>query len=535
LEDVGTLPYLYRSYKPELYTKILETLTPENMLAVLQSRSVETDRKEKFYGAEYSVSEVRDTAFDKLRNPPHVSGLHYPERNSFIPYNLTLKAEEPRLVRDDAWAKVWFKFDNRFKQPKVYIKLRIETPRVYDTVRNTALSKLYEAMVQEGLNEIAYPMQMAGIGYSLGINKKGVILSFGGYSEKITDLLSLVTKNLTRININEVKFDDLKKAMIRSLENRKLAQANSRAAYFNRLLWLVKEFNEKELIQGMESITLDDLKAFPTRLYERVFVTGVVYGNWEEKEVQKNLDLLLSELKSKPLPAKDRYEEKVEVLEQAEKILFSRQVVNNNNALYYSLQVGKMGLSEHATTSMVSSIVETDFYTQLRTNQQLGYIVWSYNDRVEDRLFFKFVIQSADYGPFELRKRVESWMERAVQQFDDLTDKEFEKHRKGLILAIQKKGESIGEVAAELYGFATREKGNFKFKQQMIEAMKRLKKEEVVAAAQKILVDPKTPKIAVLIRSQNNKEPVPKGILTTVPQFKKRKNKHAGTFQGRKS
>ena len=71
------------------------------------------------------------------------------------------------------------------------------------------------------------------------------------------------------------------------------------------------------------------------------------------------------------------------------------------------LQVGERSFEEQARGSMVASIVESDFYTQMRTNQQLGYIVWSFNNSIEERLFFKMIIQSAGYGPFELQKRVE--------------------------------------------------------------------------------------------------------------------------------
>ena len=527
LENVETLPYLYPKYDPEAYNTVLETLHPGNMLAVLQARSVETDRREKFYGAEYSITQVGGAAFEKLRTPPQVASLQYPERNEFIPDRLLLLKEGPQLVRDDDIAKVWFQFDRRFEQPKVDTRLRIETPRVYDTVRNLARSRLYVAAVREGLNELVYPIQLAGLSYSLSLEKEGVVLHLGGYSERLTDLLRLVAKNLTRIEIDEQKFNDLKRARIRRLENRKLSQAYRRAVYYNRLLWLAKQYNEEELLEALKSVTFEDVKEHAKGLYARTFITGTVYGNWTRKKVRESLEILLGEIKSKPLPEGERFQQVVEVLEPSEKALLSAKVADNNNALYYTLQIGEMDFATHAKASMVASIVEADFFKQMRTNQQLGYIVWSFNNRIEDRLFFKMIIQSAGYGPFELKKRVEAWLKLSRKLFDKLTDDEFERYRKALIVSLEKEGDNIAAVNKDLYGFATREKGNFRFKKQVIEAVKKLKKEEVVIVAKKVLLEPSTPRIVVLIRSRTNDKPVPETVLTSVDQFENRKTRSA--------
>ena len=168
LEDIETLPFLYRKFDPKAYQAILKTLTPENALVVLKTNSVATDQTDKFYGAEYSLTEVGGASFEKLKSPVQVAELTYPKMNDFIPNNLKLAEEKPHLVRDDDLAKVWFQFDDRFKQPKVFLSLRIETPRIYDSVKNAQLSGLYISAIREGLNEIVYPIQTAGLSYSLG-------------------------------------------------------------------------------------------------------------------------------------------------------------------------------------------------------------------------------------------------------------------------------------------------------------------------------------------------------------------------------
>lgn len=520
LENIEKAPFLIKEYDSKNYNAILDTLTPENMLAVLSSQSMETDQVEKYYGAEYSLTEVGGESFKKLKNPPVVAGLTYPEKNDFIPHNLVLTDEEPHLVIDNELAKVWFKYDNRFKQPKSYISLRIETPLVYDTPVNYAKSKLYDAAIQEGLNEIVYPIQLAGLSYSLSMGKKGVNFTVGGYSERIADLIRIVAKNMKEIKIDETKFENLKEAMIRGLNNAKLGQAYARGGYYHRLFWNKKHYTEEEILNALEPITLDDVKNYSGKLYERVFITGVAHGNWTDKDVQDGVKTLLSEIKSSPLPEQDRFKKEIKKLKAGQDVRFSKQILDTNNSMAYTLQIGDFNLENQAKASFIADIIESDFYLQMRTNQQLGYIVWSFNHRMEDRLFLRFVIQSATYGPFELSKRVEEWFKTSGDLFDNLSDETFENHRKSLIVGLEKKGNSIAEVAGEIFYLATEEKGNFKMKKQLLEVVKNLKKEDVVETAKSLLQDASTPRIVVMMRSRDNNDEVGEGVLKTISQLR---------------
>ena len=523
LDDVETLPFLLRKYDPVAAKALLDTLVPENSLVILMANTLETDRIEKFYGTEYSLTQIDGDSFDRLRNPPKVEGIAYPAKNEFIPYGLTLTDEEPHLVWNDEMGKVWFKFDNRFKQPKTFLKLRIETPGVYDTVEHTMLAKLYTAAVNEGLNELVYPIQLAGLSYSLGLEKKGVNLGIGGYSERISDLLRLVSRSLLEVNVEQEKFENLKEAMVRGLQNNKLGKAYARGGYYSRLLWLVEQYNEDEKLEALRPITLDQVKAFAKTLYHRVYITGMAHGNWSDDKVRESIHTLLDGIKSKPLPEEERFTQGVEVLTAGEDIVFSRQAKDNNNALIYGLQIGPHSMDLQAHSSLIASIIESDFYTQMRTNQQLGYIVASFKQRIEDRLFIKFIIQSAEYGPFELKRRVEAWLADTKKLLANLADEEFERHRDALVVSLEKEGDSIGEVLGDFYYAVTEEDEDFRYKIKLIDVVKKLNKDEVLAAARKMFLDPQTARLAVLIRSSENDDPAHEGVFTDVEQFKNRK------------
>jgi insulysin len=310
--------------------------------------------------------------------------------------------------------------------------------------------------------------------------------------------------------------------MIRGLKNKKLGQAYSRGGYYNYLMLLQDQYTDEEKIAALTPITLNDVKAFAQTLYDQVYITGMVHGNWSDDKARQSVDILLTALGSKPLPESERFETVVEVLPKGERFRFSREVADNNNSLAYAIQVGEKDLSVLAQTSIIASIIESDFYTQMRTNQQLGYIVWSFHQRIEDRIFIRLVIQSSTHGPFEMSKRVNTWLTSTEKLFSNLTDQEFERHQQSLIIALEKEGDSIGAVAANLYSLATDEKGDFNFKKKMIQTIGDLKKADIAQTAAKIFRDSSTPRLEVLMRAKGSEEEVPEEVITEVSQFKNR-------------
>ncbi|MGR3219572.1 MAG: insulinase family protein [Candidatus Anammoxibacter sp.] len=272
----------------------------------------------------------------------------------------------------------------------------------------------------------------------------------------------------------------------------------------------------------MEPLTLKDLKTYAGKLYEKTYITGMAHGNWTDYKVNDSVNQLQEALKSTPLPEDKRFKDVVSVLKSGERYKFSREVEDNNSSLAYAIQVGKKDFALHARTSMVASIIENDFYTQMRTNQQLGYIVWSFNQLVEDRMFLRLVIQSSTHGPFDMVKRVDDWMLQTAEIFGNLSEQEFKKYRKSLIVALEKEPDSIGEALSRLFVLATDEKGDFKYKKKMIEAVKSLEIGDVIETAKQIFINKDTPRIEVLMRAKGSTEPVPPGVFSEVSKFKNR-------------
>lgn len=524
-KDLATLPFLVSKFDPAAYRAVLETMTPNNMLVTVLAKNVPTNKTAPYYDAEYSYEQVGGDAYQRLAHPPAVDGISYPAPNPYIPRNLELVNEKPHLLANDNNAKIYAQFDHQYGVPKAYMSLQLETPKVYDSVRDYAKALLWQTCLAEGIDEDVYPMQEAGLTYDVSVNKKGVAVQFGGYTPRINDIAKLVGDNLTACRITESKLADLKDAVIRGLKNDENGSAAGEAfEAFGQAMEKKKDYAPDQIARELRSLNLDDVQDFARQFLRETVITGTAYGNWNDADARTALTAALEGVHTRPGRPIPQPEEP-KPLVKGERSILSIQVPDNNNALLYVIQTDRAeDLKRNAAVQMIAKILQTDFYTQMRTEQQLGYIVQNDGGRIDkSHLALTFLIQSGDYGPAELNKRVETWLQTAVAAFDNMSDEDFLTFKIGTAQGYMGAPTEMLRKQQQLFSIATsKDNPEFDGQMKMLKAFKELTKADLAAVAHELLDGREAARTIVEVRSRNSTEAVPEGAYTSVDTFKHR-------------
>ena len=121
------------------------------------------------------------------------------------------------------------------------------------------MSQLYTDAINEQLNELGYPVKLAGLEYSIGVDKKGISLNFGGYSDRILELVRTITPQLKTIKIDQETFESLKERRLRRYKNFSFQQPYQQAFYYRSLLLEAKKHSIWEYAEEISKIRLRDL------------------------------------------------------------------------------------------------------------------------------------------------------------------------------------------------------------------------------------------------------------------------------------
>lgn len=495
-KDVVSASWRYGRYPEDLVKDLLDRLTPENLQVVLMSHQIEhTDQRERWYGTDYKVETVSRERVKAWLPKKEVLELSLPAPNPFILKNTTIKevfqaVSNIDLIRNEIGGRVWFKQDTVFKHPKASLRILLSNSIGYETPKNAALSHLFTALLLENLNEYAYPATVAGLRFSVSHIVRGLFISIHGYPENIEVILSQIIKEVKAFTIDPQQFERFKDKLKEQKANQGHAPSYRRALYEFYYILSEKLWHFSEYISVLDQLKVEDLKQFVPKLTHRMNIEVLGYGNLLDKEVLHFHQQIKSAFNPKN-DAVDVVEERTLKLLKENDQVYELVTCDVNSAvcLYYQAEVKKTW--QTVILDLLQVLIEKPFYHQLRTLEQLGYLVWSGYQELNNVEGFYFIIQSAEKDPEHLHSRVEAFVQTFQQQLEKLSDEEFHLIVKTLIDKRLEPPKNLLEQTKIYWKEITSQRYNFHSRDEEVKALKKLEKKDVIRFYKRMFVDQK--------------------------------------------
>ena len=134
--------------------------------------------------------------------------------------------------------------------------------------------------------------------------------------------------------------------------------------------------------------------------------------------------------------------------------IFEKPVPNKNDvnsALTYYFDIGDIAVPQtRAVLGLFAHIIHEPAFNQLRTKEQLGYIVSSGMWAATGSVGFRIVVQS-EKNPIYLENRVDAFFDSFKLLLEEMTDEQFEQKKQGLISKKLEKWKNLGEEAGSFW------------------------------------------------------------------------------------
>jgi insulysin len=145
------------------------------------------------------------------------------------------------------------------------------------------------------------------------------------------------------------------------------------------------QYSNQDMKDATDATTLEDLVSYVDTVWSSGKGVALVQGNVDEKEAQTLVSTIDKALGFKPISATEYPPElaplplpQVPAKSKPTRLVISEPNPDNgNSASYIVLQSLSEDPKDHVMIELVTSIVAEPFYEDLRTKQQLGYIVSS--------------------------------------------------------------------------------------------------------------------------------------------------------------
>lgn len=485
--DVLWGDYAYSQFDETLIKQALGYLRPDKVIVSLVAPDVVTTNLSVFYKTAFAVKPGIPEILDL--KPTYHQRLWLPERNIFIPKNLVLKTSSmlpvqegqtgknvPALLIDSEQFKLWFLQDKKFRSPKAELNFRFKLPVLNNSLENSARTHLFGTMITDQLNEYAYPARLAGLSFSIKPNARGFDVNLSGYTDKQSLLMNKILLAIAQPDFTEERFNQLKDDLIREWRNEDknlpysvLAKKVARLQYLP--YWGVREY-----IDVLQKTSFEQFKVFSADILRGAKLEALFYGNLYQQDAIKLSAIIEHQLLKKP---SRRLPQLAKVLRSENKDnkswLYIYPLDHNDRAVELYVQALAPYMDDSAHMQLLTQILAPQFFNQLRTEKQLGYVVSAFPMPIRNVEASFFVVQSPNVSATIILDEINNFL---TAMSSKLTES-FIENKTALLAQLREQPLSLAEQSEKFWESILLNDYEFNRQQELINAVNKITPESL--------------------------------------------------------
>lgn len=478
----GTFKYF--EYDPTEVEKIGKALRSRssNIMIMLGSSSFEStaDQTDYWYGTKYRCIR-NDHPILQMKviesNDTLTTSLVMPDRNDMLPEKFELLADRedcdnleeasiwknapeapPRCLLNEGPMILWYKADYIFKTPKVSVTALLRSPLFTGGPRIAVMAAFWVEVASELCNDFSYNASMAGLHCQFQDSVRGVQISVGGYNDKASILLKLICEKISHFSVETAFFERIRKKLAQSIQSSLVSPPYSHGSMaVNLVLESVNKGNLKEQLDFLMNdrlLGVEELTSFSKALLSQSRIEMFVHGNVTAGEAKTLSKILTESFQPENLePLVD-----LRAVEMPQSSMFRLEGWNQfdeNSCIVLNYQVGTVSLRVNAVLSLLAQLIREPAFNILRTEEQLGYIVFSMVKTSADNVKnLMFLIQSDGYSPEHVDDRIEAFLVMFRDKvLVEMTEGDFQDNVNSLCEGLLEKPKNLAEESHKHWDF----------------------------------------------------------------------------------
>jgi insulysin len=479
VQDILRGPTWYAAFDEQEITQSLGYLRADNLLVALTAPDISPLRLSKTYSVPYlvkrGVAQILDIKLSTRQD------FALPDPNPFIPEKMFVKSasllnsdqlkSQPELIIEKDRTQIWHLQDHRFNRPQSAINLHLLVPPEKMTVDRSALHYLFARVIHDQLNETVYYANLAGLEFSITPHPRGIDVSVFGFSNRQSLFLNSVIAALAKPDFTQTQFNRIKAELIRHWSNE--AKSLPYQVMIGQLpsIFIDPQWSVDEMANALDAVNYDQFSQFAKQYCWDAKIEGLIYGNYLPQEAIKLSAIIEHGLQSRQTGRKIADDSlKIMSANETNPWLFYRQLQHQDKMVALYIQAPSSTDADTARMQLIRQILQPEFFHQLRTEKQMGYVVANIPfpiKRVEGSLF---LVQSPNFAEADIQQAIDQFLDNKTALFE----KQFATQKDSLIQKLKETPQSIHEQNYYFWQSILNEDYSFDRRQRLIEVLNHL-------------------------------------------------------------
>ena len=503
-------------YDAEKLQDILAALTPDKMRRTIVEPGVITNETEPYFQVPFKISPLSSeqlAAFSEVPYGNYPFALDTP--NPYMPTHFQYVSENvmsntPKRI-EMTEGTLYFSENTAYEVPKMSTTLGFWHPDWNATPRQSVMTNLLMMMILDKLDAQMRHIGRAGAEGALNDNLRGLTLYFESYPDHHAQMLDLFLDGLLTQGTDDPKrFHNNKDLLKRSYESYQEAPpyVMARDALQKTLVtptWLVEE-----LAPELGGIELADIRAHGREVLANSELESFFHGNLTETTARDLMAHVLTVLR----PHRGQTTEKgwMPVAQLHAPGTQLQKTINptlTDEIVLMSFQGQGIDTKEVLYHGLLSRMLSADFYTKLRTEEQLGYIVHLGASTSMGVPYLSLMVQSPHATRDFLLARLDEYLQAPDLVADHLNEEAFELAKVHYLHDLKMPFKTLHHAQSHLWNEIQLGRFNYEIREEFIQSLELLTVQELQAYFAQAIKDPNG---AVRISITRN----PKKIETSV-------------------
>lgn len=256
------------------------------------------------------------------------------------------------------------------------------------------------------------------------------------------------------------------------------------AMRYNSIILSEDAWDPKDLLAAIDDVKIENIEEFIKKFLSQMFMESLVYGNIDKPKALELMQILETPFLGqngfrKLLPRQMFRSREIELKDRESALFTTTSDHHSSSCVYIHLQCGVQSTLNNMIVGLFNEIIKESCFNTLRTQEQLGYIVFSSSSRSHGVLSLRIIVQS-DRSPMYVDTRIENYINTIEHLLMHMSEEEFDKYKDALAVKLLEKPKGLLKQAAVYQQEIDTHDYNFNRAQIEVEALKSIVKKDIV-------------------------------------------------------
>lgn len=510
VENLLNADFIYEKYDQKAVKDVLDQLDTKRVRVWHISQQEKVSKPISYFDGSYEIQTIDADKFSRLYDLAKNFKFNLPPLNNLFTDKSAPLVESkylrPHQVISAAGVEAFLQHAEYYREDKGQIFLEINSLYGVKNPKNAVLADLLTEIYKKQNTSLMDRAHNASLGIAIslsGANSTAITLS--GYTTKHPLLLEELLKNFAKLEFVQSEFDE-------ALATYKQERANKTKDHVYRQMYgqlgrLTNklQWTDKEYLDAAQTISLKDVVAYYKLVKNDPLIRLLFVGNYSEETVQQMSQSAVHILPGKRLP-KDRVIAQYSAPSNGKVLEFRDSVNLADNGLMMAWFKDKKSDDEQAALVVLNAFLDKAFFAQLRTQDQLGYVVQSMPYPVDDVPGYLMMVQSSNTDLAKIKARIDKFRQDYLAEVKLIDPVSIDATKQAMIANIMQKPTDFYKEAGRYVGEFWQAKYAFDGRDRHLTALKMLTKDDLIKIYEDLLLNDKSSGMLLQTRGANFKD-----------------------------